>query len=511
MEQTVKFRLHPTPSQDQKLCKIFTIYNKVKRKGYNLFYEKREVLFSENKDAIKELDKEIHHKLMQACDNNPYVNSIRIECKKKLGQQHTWLEKRESYLTSQLTTILKKIDLIKEKDKNDRRLKGLYSRASSVQNKLFALRFKPVTFGTKRLFRERIIGKVSRKEFRMRRDSSFCCVGKKQGVNLNLQLLPDATLRIHAFSKEKGKKWLIVPFTVNYAQVKWFHEILSLDLYQVEVVRRFYKGNIRYFAHVSYKTPETEPIYGFKNGAVGLDTNYNFVSLCNMDNQGVFKSYREIYFRNLHSYRKHKQADYISYKMDKVVNYCTNKKKGLVIEDLSFEQEFSYGKKRNRKLSNFKTSALALLERKCLRRGVAIKKVHPAYTSLIGLYKYSRLYNLSIHVLASYIIARKGLGFKEALPTVYKWLLAQVGDAIKPRLKPSSPYYKWAKLHDFFKHSGITSFKTSEVMQKALQMKHVLNSATSEQPDNLRVGLSSTGKIDDWNKFWNSTEISKFL
>ncbi len=511
MKQTIRFRLHPTPSQEQKLCEIFTIYNRVKRKGYNLFFEKRNIFFSENADAINELDNEIHQKLMQMCHNNPYVNSIRIDCKKKLVQQQTWLKKRELYLTSQLTTILKKIKQIKNSDKNDRRLKGLYSRGSSVQNRLFTHCYKSVTFGTKRLFRERILGKISRNEFRIRRDSSFSCIGKKQGVNLNLQLLPDITLRIHAFSKEKGKKWVNIPFTANYTQEKWFREILGLELYQVEVVRRFYKGNLRYFAHISYETPENEPIYGFENGAVGLDTNYNFVSLSNLDEHGNFKSYCEIFFRNLHSYRKSKRADYISYKMDKVVNYCVNKKKGLILEDLSFNQEFSYGKTRNRKLSNFKTSMLDLLERKCLKRGVSVKRVHPAYTSLIGLYKYSRLYNLSTHLLASYVIARKGLGFKEAIPDVYKWLLAQVGDAIKPRLKPGSPYYEWAKLHDFFKHSGITSFKTSEVTKKALQMKYGLNSATSEQLDNLRAGLSTMGKVDDWNKFWNFIEISKFL
>jgi IS605 OrfB family transposase len=196
--------------------------------------------------------------------------------------------------------------------------------------------------------------------------------------------------------------------------------------------------------------------------------------------------------------------------MDKVVNYCINKKKGLVIEDLSLDQEFSYGKIRNRKLSNFKTSALDLLERKCLKRGIMIKKIHPAYTSLIGKYKYSRLYDLSTHVLASHVIARKGLGFKEDIPAIYKRLLAQVGDAIKPHLNPSSPNYKWKKLHDFFKHSGITSFKTSEVVRKSSQMKSVLNSVTSEQLDNLRVGLSSNGKVDNWHKFWNFAEISNF-
>jgi DNA-binding FadR family transcriptional regulator len=81
--------LHPTSSQEQKLQEIFTIYNKVKRKGYALLFGKRDIFFSENTRAIKELDKEIHQKLMQACHNNPYVNSIRTDCKKKLVQQQT--------------------------------------------------------------------------------------------------------------------------------------------------------------------------------------------------------------------------------------------------------------------------------------------------------------------------------------------------------------------------------------------------------------------------------------
>ena len=506
MKTTVKFRVYPSNSQEQVLHEIFTIYNKVKRVGYNLFRGLNEVNLSKN-------DKRglVQPQLMELCHNNPYVNSILIECETKLAQQQAWLEKRKKYLKHQVEIITKKIEQVKETDKKDRRLKGLYSRLSSVQNTLFNIRFKPVVFGTKRLFRERILGRISRDEFRIKRDSSFCCVGKKQGINLNLKLLPDMTLRIRTFSKKASKKWLIIPFTVNHSQEKWINEILTLELYQVEVVRRFYKESIRYFAHVSYETPETEPEHGFEHGAVGLDMNYNFVSLSNVDSHGAFKSYHEIYFRNLHSYRKNKRADYISYKMNKVVNYCINKKKGLVVEDLSFEQQFSYGKKRNRKLSNFETSALDLLERKCLKRGVAIRKVHPAYTSLIGMYKYSRLYNLSTHVLASHVIARKGLGFREQIPPIYEWLLARVGDIIKPRLKPSSPYRDWAKLHDFFKHSGMTSFKTSEVMRKTLQVKHVLNSVTSEQPDNLRAGLSSTGKVDDWYKFWNFIEITNFL
>jgi hypothetical protein len=136
-----------------------------------------------------------------------------------------------------------------------------------------------------------------------------------------------------------------------------------------------------------------------------------------------------------------------------------------------------------------KSTALQLLERKCKKRGVSFRKVFPGYTSIIGKYKYSGVHNLSIHHLASYVIARRGLGFKEVIPAVYDWVLSHVGEFIEPRLKKGSPYRSWSMIHDLFKHSGITSFKTTEVL-KIVLMKYVLNSVASVQPDNLKAGSS---------------------
>jgi len=506
MIQTIRFLLHPTSLQEKQLHEIFTIYNRVKRIGYKLRFQLKDSIYNK-----KEMRNVIQPQLMHICDNNPYINSILIDNEAKLAQQQTWHEKRKKYMKKQIKTITEKIKYIFQKDKYDRRLKGLYSRLSSIQNRLNNLEINPVVFGTKQLFRERIRQKMSKKDFQIRRDSSFCCVGKKQGVNLNIKVFPGMILRVHRFSKEEGKKWLFIPFTVNSIQKKWFDEILSAEKYTVEIVRGFFKGKLKYFANISYEIPEAEICYNLEKGAVGLDFNYNFVSLCNINKNGDLKSYREIMFRNLHTLRKNSRVNYISYKIDKVINYCINNNKGLVIEDLSLDLEFSYNKVFNRKLSNFRITALDLLERKCLKRGIAIRKVHPAYTSLIGKYKYSRSYNLSTHILASYVIARRGLGFKEEIPAIYKWLLSQVGDMIEPRLKKGSPYNEWSQIHDLFKYSGITSFKTSEIVRKSLLVKNVLNSATSEQPDNLRAGLSSSGKIEDYHKFWNFIEITKFL
>ncbi|WP_287582178.1 IS200/IS605 family accessory protein TnpB-related protein, partial [Candidatus Borrarchaeum sp.] len=403
MIQTVKFGIYPDKKQEYKLNEIFTIYNHVKRIGYKVLFHGEDYM----KARFGEVQT-IQHCLMSLCHNNPYVGTILTDNKQTLEAQKTWLEKRRKYLTKQLQTITKKINTIKEQDAHDRRLKGLYARRSSIMAKLHHLQLEPVVFGTKKLFRDRILGKISREEFRIRRDSSFSCIGKKQhGVkNLNIKLLNDKTVKLRTFSKQKGRKWLIIPMSVNSVQEKWFQEVINADKYTVTVKRSFFKGKLRYFAHVSYEIPEPVPSYSYQHGAIGLDFNYNFVALTNVDRNGELLSYHSISFGNLHTYGTDKRQDYISYKMDKVVNYCINKGKGIVVEDLQFEQEFSYNTTRNRKLSNMKTTALQLLERKCKKRGVSFRKVFPEYTSLIGNYKYSGLHNLSTHHLASYVIAR---------------------------------------------------------------------------------------------------------
>jgi IS605 OrfB family transposase len=501
MIQTVKFRIYPNKKQEYTLNEIFTIYNRVKRIGYNLLFQGKDYM-TERFGEVKT----IQQCLMSLCHNNPYVNTILIDNKQKLDTQHTWLEKRRKYMTQQLTVITKKINKIKEKDKRDRRLKGLYARRSSIMAKLHNLHLEPLVFGTKKLFRQRIRGNITREEFRMRRDSSFSCVGvKAKGAkNWNIKILPDKTVKIRSFSKQKGRKWLVIPMPVNSVQEQWFHQFLNADKYTVTVKRKLFRGKVRYFVHVSYEIPEPTPRYGYEHGAIGLDFNYNFVALTCVDQHGTLLTYHNISFGNLHSYRKDKRQDYISYKMDKVVNYCINKGKGIVVEDLQFDQKFSYNTKRNRKLSNLKTTALQLLERKCKKRGVSFRKVFPGYTSLIGKYKYSGLHSLSTHHLASYVIARRGLGFKEAIPPIYDWVLSQVEEFVEPRLKKGSPYRRWSMIHDLFKHSGITSFKTAEILRKTVLMTHVLNSVTSVQPDNLKAGLSlSNGKIEDYHKTWN--------
>jgi IS605 OrfB family transposase len=486
----VQFRLFPSPSQEKGLNAICTIYNKMRRVGYKLLFNNAE---------------NIQQKLMTVCKNNSYVNTILSENEMRLKQQETWLKKKKAYLASKIKVIQNKIEQVKAKDEKDKRLKGLYSRLSSIMNRLANLKLEPIVFGSKQLFRERLLQKISRAEFKMKRDASFKCTGKAQyrQKNPNLKILPDQHLKIRTFRNERGKKWLKVPFSVNQRQAHWLKELEQADKYTATVKRKLVKGKIQYYLLISYEVPVPELRFSHDNGIIGIDANYNFATLANVDKEGHLLSYQKITYRNINTYRKNKRNNHASYQADKILNVCLNKRKPLVIEDLALEQSFSYNKSSNRKLANFKKSILGLLERKCIKKGVPVLKVPPHYTSIIGQLKYARSYNLSIHYLASYVIARRGLGFEEALPTDYEWLLSQVGDLVKPRLKKSSTYYNWARIHDFFKQSGMTSFRPSEVVRKVLLGKNGLNSVTNVQPDNLRAGLSKQREIDDYHKFWS--------
>ncbi|MCQ6282393.1 hypothetical protein [Bacillus sp. EB600] len=57
--------------------------------------------------------------------------------------------------------------------------------------------------------------------------------------------------------------------------------------------------------------------------------------------------------------------------------------------------------------------------------GVAVFEVNPAYTSQIGKMKYMKRFGISIHEAASFVIARRAMGFKEKLPPVLGTLLPE--------------------------------------------------------------------------------------
>jgi IS605 OrfB family transposase len=119
-------------------------------------------------------------------------------------------------------------------------------------------------------------------------------------------------------------------------------------------------------------------------------------------------------------------------------------KVGLVFEDLQFPKDFvDQGKRFNRIKSNFIWKAfLTLLERKCIEKGIPYKKVNPDFTSVIGKLKYKDLFNISIHESASFVIARRGLGYRETL-SLCKYPLSLLKSIFTKNLVGNYGKYGW--------------------------------------------------------------------
>ena len=94
--------------------------------------------------------------------------------------------------------------------------------------------------------------------------------------------------------------------------------------------------------------------------------------------------------------------------------------KPFIIESLDFSRKKSmmrYGNKRmNHVLSDFAYGQITeAIRSRCRKDRVAIKEIDPAYTSRIAENKYMKPMGCSIHMAASYVIARRGCGFTDII------------------------------------------------------------------------------------------------
>jgi hypothetical protein len=70
---------------------------------------------------------------------------------------------------------------------------------------------------------------------------------------------------------------------------------------------------------------------------------------------------------------------------------------------------------------------LQKLKRVATLKGVEVRKVNPAYTSVIGMLKYAPQLNIDKDVACAYVMERRALGFKEDTPENYERLQSIFG------------------------------------------------------------------------------------
>jgi len=221
-------------------------------------------------------------------------------------------------------------------------------------------------------------------------------------------------------AKRKTDKWIGFISDLEHAEKTgdWFPYTVRLKL-----------RNGRIYAQFSREERLPEVAVTKDNGVIGIDINaYPFhLALVHTTKDGNIEKYERIGLDNLLGGNSDKRA-YLSWQTaHQVVKIAKKSQKEIVIENLTRLPKGRRGDglpKLRRKLQKWVYKALLQkIEIVARRNGIQVIKVNPAYTSIIGKLKYAPLYNIDKDTAGAYVIARRGLGFKERLPKKYKELL----------------------------------------------------------------------------------------
>ncbi|MCQ6278614.1 IS200/IS605 family accessory protein TnpB-related protein [Bacillus sp. EB600] len=169
--------------------------------------------------------------------------------------------------------------------------------------------------------------------------------------------------------------------------------------------------------------------YSKSDGIIGVDCNVDHFAVSDINSKGQLISSRTLKF-NIVGKTSGQITKIIESEVMELVNIAERANKPLAIEKLdttSSKVSNAYGnKKANLKFNMFAYHKKSLaIKSRAEKMGVAVFEVNPAYTSQIGKMKYMKRFGISIHEAASFVIARRAMGFKEKLPPVLGTLLPE--------------------------------------------------------------------------------------
>ncbi|WP_271628723.1 IS200/IS605 family accessory protein TnpB-related protein [Caldicellulosiruptor sp. DIB 104C] len=302
---------------------------------------------------------------------------------------------------------------------------------------------RKVIFGGRQLFeklkRRHINGEQYRKlqrKWREKRKGNLYSRGdrsKKGNLNTRIEIDEDCTkLRINVGEKEYvyatiQPGWKIKDGT--YIDRNQLLEAISISGQPYSVQLKLKSGVVYAYFTVEEEFPKAKITKA--NGVIGIDTNAypKNVAWVETDEYGQFLGYGRIPLEKLESGSFEKREYYRWQYAHMIVQMAKEKQKAIVIESLSIQDRGRRGDFSGRKSRRIRHyfGGKALLEKVKLlakREGIEVVEVDPAYTSVIGMLKYAPQFMVTKDVAAAYVVARRGLGLRERIPSNYMEFLS---------------------------------------------------------------------------------------
>lgn len=265
-----------------------------------------------------------------------------------------------------------------------------------------------VVFGGKKAWVEMVEGKMPKEGWQLERDGQLYSRGDRSLCgNPNIRLYGD---RILVNDPSGRNQWI-------EGRLWWpekFRGKIDLACYDVRLVAAVKNGVYKVVATWDDEVQASE--IDTSRGVIGIDCNPNGVAVIETDASGNILEHVFLHDSRLEHARHGKRIYAARQLAVKIVQMAQETGKPIAMEELSMAstKKGEKNRKGRRRCNNFASQLQreAVLSR-ATRLGVGIKMVNPAYTSVLGLVKYARMYSLNRHTAAAMVIARRGMGLKE--------------------------------------------------------------------------------------------------
>lgn len=358
------------------------------------FYEKIQL-----ERKIKHLETSVIPKLEQKRDDNS--NMLKLGLPVSLVSQRNLRRK-----------------IVAKKQKLNRLKQKLANLTYQIETSSFKL-----CFGTKRLLQRDYTAFVEH------RDSQMSFVGSKDETCCNLQLQLRYNSKDNQFELKlrkdfSGFKDLKGSARFVFGKVYFRHHkdkiVRILKDRNSPLSFKIIKRDNRYYLYCTFEVQlESEDFLTRSTyGTIGLDFNKGFITLSETNQYGNLIQTQVLPYRFKSGNKTKTDLQQI---VAKVVNLSLLTGKDLCIENLNFnskkaQTETKQGKKYNEMIHSLAYSQFVdLVETIAYRNKVFIRKVNPAWTSWIAKQKYCPQMKLNVHVGASFVIARRGQGYKDTV------------------------------------------------------------------------------------------------
>lgn len=279
-------------------------------------------------------------------------------------------------------------------------------------------------FGTKDLL------KSNKAEFILQRDSQMSFIGSKDeaGRNSMFQLNYNNQnnqfeIKIRKdFGLDKEDKYVSGKCYFNHHKNKLIEALSNKNSTPLtySIIRR----NGRYYLHCTFEyrvEDECDFLTRKTHGTIGIDFNKGFLAVSEIDRSGNLV---EADILKYHFGKGNKTQSDLENCISKVLKRALKTGKDICFEDLDFKNKKSKvlkgktdnAKKYNNMLHNLTYSLyIKLITNITFRNKVGTIKVNPAWTSWIAKNKFCERMKLNIHIGASFVIARRGLGIRDTV------------------------------------------------------------------------------------------------